>query len=156
MEVAQVLKSVEILARHYFPGLVHHAKRAIKEKAQEPIGSWASLQLWWPGTESNHRHADFQSAALPTELPGQREREYIKGDYVAQVLFATFPRYRSYNPRRSSLTLVLAQIHTKLLELPIQVRSLQPRLLRHTRHAAILTRQVIFEVRTLKRITCIA
>ena len=27
---------------------------------------------WWPGTESNRRHADFQSAALPAELPGQR------------------------------------------------------------------------------------
>ena len=27
---------------------------------------------WWPGTESNRRHADFQSAALPTELPGRR------------------------------------------------------------------------------------
>jgi hypothetical protein len=25
---------------------------------------------WWPGTELNRRHADFQSAALPTELPG--------------------------------------------------------------------------------------
>ena len=25
---------------------------------------------WWPGAESNCRHADFQSAALPTELPG--------------------------------------------------------------------------------------
>src|SRR5687768_8403792 len=25
----------------------------------------------WPGAESNCRHADFQSAALPTELPGQ-------------------------------------------------------------------------------------
>ncbi len=27
-------------------------------------------QGWCPGTESNRRHADFQSAALPTELPG--------------------------------------------------------------------------------------
>ena len=26
---------------------------------------------WWPGTESNRRHGDFQSPALPTELPGQ-------------------------------------------------------------------------------------
>src|SRR5215471_16546079 len=25
---------------------------------------------WWPGTELNRRHADFQSAALPAELPG--------------------------------------------------------------------------------------
>ena len=25
---------------------------------------------WWPGTESNCRHGDFQSPALPTELPG--------------------------------------------------------------------------------------
>src|SRR5690348_6257612 len=28
---------------------------------------------WWPGTESNRRHGDFQSPALPTELPGREE-----------------------------------------------------------------------------------
>src|SRR5438132_10987309 len=27
---------------------------------------------WCPGAESNHRHGDFQSPALPTELPGHR------------------------------------------------------------------------------------
>ena len=27
---------------------------------------------WCPGAESNHRHCDFQSHALPTELPGPR------------------------------------------------------------------------------------
>ena len=31
-----------------------------------------SLSGWWPGPESNWGHADFQSAALPTELPGQQ------------------------------------------------------------------------------------
>ena len=27
---------------------------------------------WCPGAELNHRHTDFQSVALPTELPGRR------------------------------------------------------------------------------------
>ena len=35
------------------------------------------LDGWWPGTESNRRHADFQSAALPTELPGPRSLERL-------------------------------------------------------------------------------
>ena len=29
---------------------------------------------WCPGAESNHRHCDFQSHALPTELPGRGRR----------------------------------------------------------------------------------
>ena len=28
------------------------------------------LQIWCPEAESNHRHEDFQSSALPTELSG--------------------------------------------------------------------------------------
>jgi hypothetical protein len=36
------------------------------------------LISWWPGVELNHRHADFQSAALPTELPGRRGRARIR------------------------------------------------------------------------------
>ncbi len=43
-------------------------KNADKSKKNPAIIN--TLQdLWWLGTESNRRHADFQSAALPTELP---------------------------------------------------------------------------------------
>jgi hypothetical protein len=40
----------------------------------------ASRCYWWPGTESNRRHGDFQSPALPTELPGHLPAE---GDLTA-------------------------------------------------------------------------
>ena len=32
------------------------------------------MKEWCPGLESNQRHHDFQSCALPTELPGHRVR----------------------------------------------------------------------------------
>src|SRR2546423_12013684 len=34
-------------------------------------------KLSCPGPELNQRHADFQSAALPTELPGRAGEDYI-------------------------------------------------------------------------------
>src|SRR5690606_22093834 len=48
--------------------------RTVKKKPTET--GW-SFKTWWPGAESNHRHADFQSAALPTELPGRRKNVTI-------------------------------------------------------------------------------
>src|SRR5437773_8547358 len=47
---------------------------------------------WWPRPESNQRHTDFQSAALPTELLGRAgasgNRSARKGsaDYKGKVL----------------------------------------------------------------------
>ena len=33
--------------------------------------TWKEKYLFWcPGADSNRRHQDFQSCALPTELPG--------------------------------------------------------------------------------------
>ena len=45
--------------------------------------SWTALVCdglvgWWPGTELNRRHKDFQSSALPTELPGRLLRDLRK------------------------------------------------------------------------------
>ena len=38
----------------------------------QPIKLFVPMK-WWPETESNCRHKDFQSSALPTELPGHKE-----------------------------------------------------------------------------------
>ena len=45
------------------------------EKTKGPFGPLlCMLATWWPGRESNPRHGDFQSPALPTELPGHARR----------------------------------------------------------------------------------
>src|SRR5262249_53171518 len=46
---------------------------------------------WWPGTESNRRHADFQSAAITTELPGQSGQTRIKARRAGRVKAARAP-----------------------------------------------------------------
>jgi hypothetical protein len=48
--------------------------------------------FWWPRAESNHRHADFQSAALPTELLGR-----------LLLFFATFDEDESIAQIRSPI-----------------------------------------------------
>jgi len=49
-------------------GLAHQIKSPDKK---------SGLFIWWAGTESNRRHEDFQSSALPTELPARPKRGLI-------------------------------------------------------------------------------
>lgn len=39
-------------------------------KQKKPMITVGFFEYWWPRAESNHRHKDFQSSALPTELLG--------------------------------------------------------------------------------------
>src|SRR5215471_7032345 len=45
----------------------------VSTKSRE-VSSAFIKKKWCPGAELNHRHTDFQSVALPTELPGRAAR----------------------------------------------------------------------------------
>lgn len=51
------------------PRADHPANAIVQDRAL----AWKSV-VWCPGAGSNHRHCDFQSHALPTELPGHTRR----------------------------------------------------------------------------------
>jgi hypothetical protein len=53
---------------------------------------------WWPGTESNRRHEDFQSSALPTELPG-RSLEILLKNFAESRSRVIFCRARQFFSR---------------------------------------------------------
>src|SRR5882762_3790883 len=50
------------------------ADRPFRSLAMMAKMARVTLRNWCPGAESNHRHGDFQSPALPTELPGPKAR----------------------------------------------------------------------------------
>ena len=55
-------------------GLADAAKRKAPQgkcRAGPTVQTFSTNRKWWPGRESNPRHGDFQSPALPTELPGR-------------------------------------------------------------------------------------
>ena len=63
---------------------------------------------WWPGTESNRRHADFQSAALPTELPGHwRSRTimmFLRFCKCFEEILSVFLPKKSKQPTKKDLS----------------------------------------------------
>src|SRR5215510_3802191 len=79
------------------PSVAADWKRSSPERSAEPAawgpGRSGCQQGWWPGTELNRRHADFQSAALPTELPGQRQQPTIVAGGRAERQRAPPPGY---------------------------------------------------------------
>ena len=55
----------------------------------------------WPGRESNPRHADFQSAALPTELPGRYRDKTNEGEPRETTPASFADRYAGRFPTRA-------------------------------------------------------
>ncbi len=55
----------------YFSGTSHEKGHSTRVAASALRDVSAPTYCEWPERESNPRHADFQSAALPTELPGR-------------------------------------------------------------------------------------
>src|SRR3954465_3384850 len=107
-------------SRSALPNRSRAARRATSTR--KTAGGWqrklldlsASGASKWPGAESNCRHADFQSAALPTELPGRAmQQKNLAGsggawqwEYLRLFAFClplAAPRTALLQPRRDPL-----------------------------------------------------
>ncbi len=58
-------------------------------------------ERWWRGAESNRRHKDFQSFALPTELPSHLKERLLnlvsRQESIQNALFAgDYPKKSSH------------------------------------------------------------
>ena len=131
-------------------GDVAHAERSgtprglgkPQKRQSQPIK--VGFEFWWPGAESNHRHKDFQSSALPTELPGQSGRVY--------------QRWHCDQARTDSggAAFSACQIDAELLQFAVQMGAFQAGLFGHAGHRAVFFGQVVFEIRLLEFVACFA
>jgi hypothetical protein len=113
-----------------------------------------------PGGLGRNRTIDtriFNPLLYQLSYRANEEQDYIKGFSLWQALSLKKLKRAGFTRRaRRSLALVLAEIDAELLELAIQVSTLEPGFFRDARHAAVLTREVIFEVRALECVACVA
>lgn len=70
---------------------------------QDRAAAWKSV-VWCPGAGSNHRHCDFQSHALPTELPGHTsgaEKAAASGRFIERSERRVHPPSPKASARRA-------------------------------------------------------
>ena len=58
-------------ASFLIPGADDEARTRYLHLGKVALYQMSYTRIWCPGPESNQRHVDFQSTALPTELSGQ-------------------------------------------------------------------------------------
>ncbi len=63
-----------VIGGNYLLGDCSGPAASCQRKSPRLLGGLGSIVKWCPGTELNRRHEDFQSSALPTELPGRVHR----------------------------------------------------------------------------------
>ena len=67
-------RHLEVLTRKFRHSIakakIRHSIAIWQSYASEDIDYYNNEKKWWPNLELNQGHADFQSAALPTELFG--------------------------------------------------------------------------------------
>jgi putative transposase len=63
--------------RSKYPGVTVSELKRMKELELEN----AKLKRWWPGAESNHRHADFQAMLIPIQDYPPTANERLASDF---------------------------------------------------------------------------
>ena len=68
----------------------------------------------WPELESNQRHKDFQSSALPSELPSHKKysQKHSILAYFLQPIFNKYLRLRFFRVLRGQNYHILHDIHS--------------------------------------------
>ena len=57
----------------FYTGASDEARTRYLHLGKVALYQMSYTRIWCPGPDSNQRHADFQSAALPTELQGHKK-----------------------------------------------------------------------------------
>ena len=59
--------------------------------------------MMWLGAESNRRHVDFQSTALPTELPSRKDAHLSRKRQAPQPTILNLPLRTQRSPSKESI-----------------------------------------------------